>query len=61
MPFLSSEADSRPHGFLVLGDGAASGVLFKDGTELGTLGTVRRIDTWVDDWLEVDCITNGAR
>jgi molybdopterin/thiamine biosynthesis adenylyltransferase len=50
MPFLSAEAGDRLHAFAVLGDRAISGSVYRDGTEVGTLGAVRVIGTWLDDW-----------
>ena len=50
MPFLSAEARGRPHACAVLGDRAVSGAVYGDGTETGTLGAVRVVGTWLDDW-----------
>jgi molybdopterin/thiamine biosynthesis adenylyltransferase len=50
MPFLSSEANGRPHAFGVVGDRAASGLVFTGGREAGALGNVRVVGTWLDDW-----------
>lgn len=50
MPFLSAEVPGRSHGFVVLGDRAASGPLYRDGKAAGSLGSVRVVGTWLDDW-----------
>lgn len=50
MPFLSAEARARPHAFVVLGDRAISGSVYKDGAEIGTLGAVRVVGAWLDNW-----------
>ncbi len=50
MPFLSKEAPGRPHIFGVLGDHAASGVIFQDGAEEGALGSLRVSTTYLDEW-----------
>jgi molybdopterin/thiamine biosynthesis adenylyltransferase/proteasome lid subunit RPN8/RPN11 len=50
MPFLSAEARARPHAFAVLGDRAISGSVYRDGAEIGTLGAVRVVGTWLDNW-----------
>ncbi len=50
MPFLSSEASGRPHVFGVLGEHAASGMVFRDGHETGQLDGMRVSSSSLDDW-----------
>jgi molybdopterin/thiamine biosynthesis adenylyltransferase len=50
MPFLSREASGRPHVFGVLGDHAASGMVFRDGHEAGQLEGMRVSSSSLDDW-----------
>lgn len=50
MPFLSSEASGRSHIFGVIGEHAASGVVFRDGREAGQLDGMRISSTSLDDW-----------
>jgi hypothetical protein len=53
MPFLSREAGQRPHAFAVLGDRAMSGPVYSNGKEIGTLGAIRIVSNWLDDWTVV--------
>ncbi len=50
MPFLSREAPDRPHVFGVLGDHAATGLVFRDGAEVGSLSSFRVSTQCIDDW-----------
>lgn len=50
MPFLSREVAERPHVFGVLGDRAISGLVFENGSEVGTVNKLRVSGSWLDDW-----------
>jgi molybdopterin/thiamine biosynthesis adenylyltransferase len=52
LPFLSQEAPGRPHGFLILGDGAADCAIFYDGAQTGRLDGLRVTGAKLDDWSE---------
>ena len=51
MPFISREAAGRSHVFGVLGDHAASGVVFCNGKEAGTFTGMRVSGRELDDWV----------
>jgi molybdopterin/thiamine biosynthesis adenylyltransferase/proteasome lid subunit RPN8/RPN11 len=50
LPFLSGEAPGRAHAFVVMGDRAAAGRVYRDGREAGSLDEMVVVGSAIDRW-----------
>lgn len=50
LPFLSGEAPERPHAFVVMGDRAAAGRVYRAGEQVADLGGTAVVGSAIDRW-----------
>jgi len=61
LPFLSSEAPDRPHAFVVMGDRAAAGRVYRAGQLVASLGDTAVVGSAIDRWPPATLGLTGLR